>query len=106
MAIYKIGGGMIIALGATTVEQTGFIAGRTYEFTVSCAGTAGAGSTALVKWGGDNATIADAGFDFAVPQGTLVRAVCPASTTACNVIEAEAGTVATATVVVAEVERR
>lgn len=97
---YKRAGGLLVLLGAATVEQTGMVAGRTYEFV-----TAGdSGDTALVRWGADDASIADGGFDFAVPVGAVIRSVCPAGVTAVNIIEAEAGTSATAAVLIAEVE--
>ena len=102
--LYTLGGGKHILITATTVEQTGFIAGRTYEFTVWSTGTAGAGNGALCKWGGDNATIADGGFDFAVPQGGVIRAVCPAGITALNVIEPSSGTVEPAVLMIAEID--
>ncbi len=103
-ASYIADGGLLVLLGAATVEQTGMVAGRTYEFVVSSAGTAGAGSAALCRWGAADASIADGGFDFAVPSGSGVRSVCPAGITAINIIEAEGGTVATAVVLISEVE--
>lgn len=101
--LYKQGGGKIVALGATTVEQTGLIAGHTYEFTVSCAGSDGAGSAALARWGASDAAASDGSFDFAIPFGHTVRAVCPAGISAINIIESDAGTVATAQVLISEV---
>lgn len=97
---YKADGGLLVLLGATTVEQTGMKAGTSYEFSVSDAN----GVTALVRWGADDASAADAGFDFAVPSGTTVRSVCPSAVTAVNIIEAEAGTSATAAVLIAELK--
>ncbi len=103
-ASYVAAGGLLVLLGAATVEQTGLVAGRTYEFTVSSAGTAGAGGGALARWGASDASIADGGFDFAIPSGSAIRSVCPAGITAINIIEAEGGTVATAVVLISEVE--
>jgi hypothetical protein len=97
MASYIRDGGKLVLLGAATVEQTGLIAGNTYEFTA-------VGGTALLRWGADDATIADGGFDFALSPGNTIKAVCPAGDSAINIIEAEAGTTATAAVLIAQVQ--
>jgi hypothetical protein len=97
--LYVANGGLIVALGATTVEQTGMLPGEVYEFSVSDAN----GVTALARWGADDASAADAGFDFAIPSGAVVRARCPTGDTAINIIEAEAGASATAQVLIARV---
>jgi hypothetical protein len=94
---YAVDGGLIVALGATTVEQTGMLPGHTYQFSVSDAN----GVTALARWGADDASAADAGFDFAIPSGAIIEAVCPTGVTAINIIEAEAGASATAQVLIA-----
>jgi hypothetical protein len=94
---YVADGGLLILLGAATVEQTGMLPGHTYEFSVSDAN----GVSALARWGTDDAAIADGGFDFAIPSGTTVRSRCPTGVTAINVIEAEAGASATAAVIIA-----
>jgi hypothetical protein len=86
--------GKLVLLGAVSVEQTGFIKGRTYAFVA-------VGGTALVRWDTTAATIADGGFDFAVPPGETVYAV--ARDTLVNIIEAEAGSTATAAVLIGEV---
>ena len=91
---YVAGGGLIVALGATTVEQTGMLPGWLYEFTTM-------GGHALMRWGASDASAADAGFDFAVSPGGVVRAVCPTNITAINIIEADAQSVATAQVAIA-----
>ena len=92
--LYVANGGLVILLGASTVEQTGLTAGETYEFTAT-------GGTALVRWGADDASIADAGFDFAVPASCVVRARVPTGDSAVNIIEAEAGSTGTAIVTMA-----
>lgn len=96
-ASYAIDGGDIVLLGAATVEQTGLVAGRTYEFVV-------VGGLALFRWGADDASIADGGFDFAVPEGAVVRSVCPDGDTAINVIEGDGSSTATAAVFISLVE--
>ena len=93
---YVVGGGLLILLGATTVEQTGLLPGHEYDFVAT-------GGTALCRWGAGDASIADAGFDFSVPPGAVVRARCPTGVTAINVIEAEAGSTATAVLTVGRV---
>jgi hypothetical protein len=94
---YKASGGLLVALGASTVEQTGIVAGRTYEFQST-------GGSALVRWGAADAVTADGGFDFAVCRNNPIRAVAPAGVTAVNIIEAEASSAATAVVLISEVE--
>ncbi len=96
--VYVTGGTLLILITAASVEQTGFIAGRTYEAVAIDGG-------ALVKYGTDAATIADGGFDFAVPKnGPPMRFVMPAGVTLLNVIESDAGSVATAVLLISEVE--
>lgn len=94
--LYVADGGLVVLLGASTVEQTGLTAGETYEFTAT-------GGTAIVRWGAADASAADAGFDFAVPPGAVIRARVPTGDTAVNIIEAEAGSTATAVVTMARV---
>jgi hypothetical protein len=91
-------GGMIVAIGATTVEQTGFVPGGTYELKA-------VGGLALCRWGAGDASAADGGFDFAVGPGTTgLIVVCPEETTAMNVIEAETGSTATATLAISRIK--
>jgi len=99
MALYARDGGLLVLLGAATVEQTGMVAGRTYEFAAD-------DGAALIRWGAGDASIADGGFDFCVPRNCTVRSTCPAGVTAVNVIEANAGSVATATLTIADVQIR
>ena len=94
---YVAEGGLLVALGAATVEQTGMLPGHTYEFVAS--------APALARWGADDASSADGGFDFVIPANTPVRAVCPAGDTAINIIEANADSSANATVHIARVSQ-
>jgi len=79
-ATYAPDAGLEVLLGATTVEETGVNAGELWEFvsTVCC----------LARWGTDNASAADAGFDFAIPANQAIRARVPNGVTAVNIIEA------------------
>ena len=71
-----------MATTATTAEQTGMKPGATYEFTCTAA--------CVARWGADDASAADGGFDFAVPTGAVVRSVCPTGDTAINIIRVAA----------------
>ena len=92
---FKALGGLIVLLGATTVEQTGLVVGRTYQFTV-------VGGVALVRLDTDAAVASDGNYDFAVVPGEVVYAV--ARTTFCNIIELDSSSTATAAVSIAEVD--
>ena len=93
---YVVDGGLVVLLGATTVEQTGLQPGATYEFVAT-------GGAALVRWGADNASAADNGFDFCIPSGGLMIGTCPTSVTAVNIIEANADSTAAAVVTIARI---
>ena len=82
-------------IGAATVEQTALIGGELYEFVAS--------DPCLCRWGADDATIADGGFDFAVPANFPIRARVPFSITAINVIEASAASAATAVLLMSKI---
>lgn len=90
-------GSKTVVFSDVTAEQTGMIPGRLYCFTCI-------GGQALVRWGADDATAADGGYDFAVTPGAMVFTRCPAGTTAFNVIESDAGSIATATLIAAAVD--
>jgi hypothetical protein len=90
-------GGLLVTFADTTAEQTGILPGALYKFTAH-------GGMALVRWGASDAATSDAGWDFAVGDGETVYARAPASTTAFNVIEANAGSAATATLAVSRVD--
>ncbi len=86
-AKFAVDGGLLVAIGATTVEQTGLIVGGRYRATAH-------GGMALVRLGADDASIADGGFDFAVGDGESVDFI--ATDAALNVIEADADSAANA----------
>jgi hypothetical protein len=90
-------GSKTVVFSDVTAEQTGMIAGRLYRF--SCIG-----GQALVRWGADDATVADGGYDFAVVPGAYIDVRCPPATTAFNVIESDAGSIATATLIAAAID--
>lgn len=89
-------GGLLVLITAATVEQTGMLPGALYEFVAS--------DPCLCRWGADNATIADGGFDFAVPAGAVIRAYCPVGDTAINVIEATSASDGAATLLISRVK--
>ncbi len=91
---YVAGSGKLILITAASVEQTGFIVGRTYEAVAN-------GGGAAVKIGTNAATIADGGFDFVVPAGSRMRFV--AQDTLYNVIELDADSATAATLGISEV---
>lgn len=93
---YFAQGGLLILIGAATVEQTGMLPGQLYEFVAT--------DPCLCRWGADDASIADAGFDFAVPAGAVIRAFCPTGDTAINVIEASDASAATAVLLISKVK--
>lgn len=93
---YFADSGLLILIGAATVEQTGFKPGQLYEFVAT--------DPCLCRWGAADAAIADAGFDFAVPAGAAIRAFCPAGDTALNVIEASSASAGSATLLVSRVK--
>lgn len=90
-------GSKTVVFSDVTAEQTGMIPGRLYRFTAI-------GGQALVRWGADDATAADGGYDFAVVPGDAVVTRCPEGTTAFNVIESDAGSIATATLIAAAID--
>lgn len=86
-----------VAFSDVTAEQTGLIAGRLYRFSAN-------GGMALVRWGASDAVTGDGGWDFAVPAGAYIDVRCPAGVSAFNVIEADAGSTATAALAVAAID--
>jgi hypothetical protein len=91
---YKTDGGLLVLIGAATVEQTGLVSGEIYEFVASW--------PCLCRWGADDASIADGGFDFAVPAGGMVVSQCPEGVTAINVIELSAESNAAAALAISQ----
>ncbi len=97
---YVAGGGLLILLGAATVEQTGLLPGAKYEFK-------SADGNALIRWGTEDASAADGGFDFCVRRnGDSIRAMCPPGITAVNVIEATVDSSATAAVLMSRIDNQ
>ncbi len=93
--LYAVDGGLIILIGAATVEQTGMIGSQVYQFTAS--------DPCLCRWGADDASIADGGFDFAIGAGETMEAVCPPLDTAINVIELSSGSATAATLAISRI---
>lgn len=93
---YEPLGGVSVVISDASVEQTGLEPGASYDFVAT-------GGTALCRWDTTAATAADGGYTFAVPPGTVVRVRNPADNTLLNVIEAEAGSTATAILTFAKV---
>lgn len=93
---YEALGGKVILIGAASVEETGLEPGATYDFVAT-------GGTALCRWDTTAAAAADGSFTFACPPGAVVRVRNPANNTLLNVIEAEAGSTATAVLAVCKV---
>ena len=93
---YKPDAGLEVLVTATTVEETGVNAGELYEFVST--------DPCLVRWGTDDASAADAGFDFCVPANFPIRARVPNGITAVNIIEASTASAATAACFLSQVE--
>jgi len=91
---YAVDGGLLVLIGAATVEQTGLLPGETYVFLAS--------DPCLCRWGAGDASIADGGFGFAVGPNPVV-VVCPTGVTAVNVIELSAASAATAALAISRV---
>lgn len=95
---YKPLGGFIILVSDSAVEQTGLTPGAIYEFQAH-------GGTALCRWDTTDAAAADGSFTFTVVPGSgPVYVQCPVGNTLLNVIEANAGSAASATLTVQEVQ--
>ncbi len=93
---YATDGGLLVLITAASVEQTGLKAGEVYEFVASW--------PCVVRWGADDATIADGGFDFACPAGSVIRATCPYGDAAVNVLEASAESNTDATLLISHLK--
>lgn len=89
-------GGIKVAVGATTVEITSLLPGRRYMVVHSAGGDAAVTQSggAVVRWGADDASSANGGFDFAIPAGGIVLVRAPGTTA--NVIEMDNTSAATA----------
>lgn len=84
--------GIVIAITAGSISEDRFVIGRTYMF-------AAQGGMALMRWGGGNASAADGGFDFAVPDGGVVIVKCPRTNG--EITEGDTSSAATAAVYIA-----
>jgi hypothetical protein len=72
-------GGRLIAVAAAAAADTGFRTGRLYL--ISLMGAAGVGAMAACRWGANDPTVADAGFDFTVSIGEPILIRVPAGVT-------------------------
>ena len=93
---YEALGGLVVLITASSVEQTGLIAGAIYELSAI-------GGIALCRWDTTAAAASDGGFTFAVADGETKRVRNPDSNTLLNVIEADASSSATAVLVISRV---
>lgn len=93
---FVAGGGIKVAVGATTVEITSLKPGRLYRFTHSAGGDAAATQSpgCVCRFSASDAASSNGNFDFAVAAGesVLVRAIG----SVLNVIEMDATSAATA----------
>ena len=93
---YEALGGINVLITAASVEQTGLEAGATYEFSAI-------DGAACCRWDTTAATSADGGFTFVVGKGETKRVKNPTGNTLLNVIESDAGSVATAVLLITKV---
>ena len=93
---FRAGGGIKVAVGATTVEITTLIPGRVYRFTHAAGGDAATTQNpgCLCRFSASDAASSNGNFDFAVAAGESVIVQAPSSTL--NVIEMDATSAATA----------
>lgn len=96
------GGGIKVAVGATTVEVTTLKPGTRYRFTHSAGGDAATTQSpgCLVRFSASDAASANGGFDFALAAGESLDITAPSSTI--NVIEMDATSAATAALYIQE----
>jgi hypothetical protein len=94
---YAALGGLVVLIGATSVEQTGLLPGATYEFYA-------VDGSAVCRWDTTAAAASDAGFTFFVGEGETKRVKNPAANTLLNVIESDAGSEAGAVLLIARVD--
>lgn len=104
---FRTGSGIKVAVGATTVEITSLLPGRTYRFTHSAGGDAATTQSpgCLCRFSASDAASSNGAFDFAVAAGEslLVRAPVGDAGTTLNVIEMDATSAATAALYIQEV---
>jgi len=92
---YKPLGGNHVLIDVA-VEVTGLSPGSIYEFVAL-------GGAAVCRWDTTAAAATDGAFTFAVTPGQVARVVCPAGNTLLNVIEANADSTATASLLISEI---
>ena len=104
---FRPGSGIKVAVGASTVEITSLLPGRTYRMTHSAGGDAAVTQNpgCLCRFSASDASSANGGFDFAIAAGEslLVRAPVGDAGTTLNVIEMDATSAATAALYIQEV---
>lgn len=101
---FVAGGGIKIAVGATTVEITTMKPGRRYLLVHSTGGDAATTQSpgCVGRWSASDASSANGGFDFAIPAGGWLEIVAQGTTL--NVIEMDATSAATAALYICEIE--
>lgn len=94
-AQFRAGGGIKVAVGATTVEITTLIKGRRYRITATAGGDAATtqSGAALFRFSASDAASSNGAFDFALAAGESIDIVAPGTTL--NIIEADATSAAT-----------
>lgn len=89
-------GGLVVLIGAASVEQTGLNPGAVYEFTA-------VNGAAVCRWDTTDAAPSDAGFTFFVAEGEVKRVRNPSGNTLLNVEEANSVSDAAAVLLISEV---
>jgi len=105
---FRSGSGIKVAVGASTVEITSLLPGRTYRMTHSAGGdTTGTiiSGGCVCRFSASDASSANGGFDFAIAAGEslLVRAPVGDAGTTLNVIEMDDNSAADAALYIQEV---
>lgn len=80
--------GRLIAVATAAAADTGFLSGRLYR--ISMMGAAGVSSMAACRWGANDPTVADGGFDFAITTNEPLYVRVPTGTTELRAIRAVA----------------
>lgn len=101
---FRAGGGIKVAVGATTVEITTLKPGQVYRFTHSAGGDAATTQNpgCLCRFSASDAASSNGNFDFAVAAGESVLVRAPGTTL--NVIEMDATSAATAALYIQPVD--
>lgn len=93
---YEALGGIVVLIGATSVEQGGLAPGATYEFYAQ-------GGAAVCRWDTIDAAPSDGGFTFVVGDGETKRIRNPLGNTLLNVEELDSSSAATAVLTLSRV---